>query len=213
MEFENYKFVFVLLNLGIYLLSLYLSKDHKNYNYISRDFKYWSQIVANFLMINISILLFFDYLKPFFLFSTDLITILFWCFIILIIYDTWLYWIHRSLLHRTFFIKEKIHLVHHTIKVIPADWINVHFSEFILQATGLCFPFLIFGKINIYSFIMACYIKQLFEVYIHSDTNYKLLTFGIIDSEFHAKHHKYSGGNYSQLFLFWDKIMNTEIRK
>ena len=211
MKFVNYKYVFVLLNLGVFLLSLYLSKNHKNYNYIVRDYNYWSVLFKNFLLINALILLFFDYLKPFFIFSNNLFEIIIYCLIILLVYDSWLYWIHRSVLHRTAAVKQKIHLVHHTIKVIPADWINVHILEFGLQTFGLILPFLFFGKLNIYSFILACYLKQLFEVYIHSDSDISYFSNFLIDSKFHADHHKFSGGNYSQLFFFWDRIMGTVI--
>tara|TARA_B110000037_G_C17072996_1_gene486636 strand:- start:1049 stop:1657 length:609 start_codon:yes stop_codon:yes gene_type:complete len=201
------KYIFIFINTIIFLWSIIISINHKNRGKKNLNKKYYLTIISNFLFINICIYYFFNKI----IFDNKRFLLLDF-FMILIFYDTWLYWIHRTILHRTTIFKKYIHIEHHSQIVIPSDWLNVNFIELLIQSFGIILPILLFQKINLNSFIIFAIFKQLFEIYIHSDTTINFFPL-FINSKFHTDHHLHSGGNYSQLTLFWDSIMKTKIKK
>lgn len=203
MKSNELKNKIILINLIIFTFSLLASKNHKNINKKKIENNYYKNIFGNLFFLNISIYLFFDFIN----FNDERNIVL--DFIILsVLYDTWLYWSHRSILHRTKYFRNNIHVDHHSKIVIPSDWLNVNFFELIIQTLGIFLP-VYFFKFNSYSLLIFIIIKQLFEVYIHSDVDWNLSPL-LINSKFHATHHEKAGCNYSQFYIFWDTVMKTK---
>ena len=113
-------------------------------------------------------------------------------------------------MHRIPIIKKFIHSYHHTTEVMPSDWISVHPLELLVQSFGIIIPLYIID-VDEKAYIISCLFKQLNEVYIHSDIKFNTNNFILIDKSHHKIHHLKSGGNYGQLFYFWDHLMNTKI--
>ena len=158
--------LFVILNSIIYWLGWKLSQTHRNLvrRKDSQSKEYTFRCNFNFTVINVSLALFVLTLGSSWLsWSANWISVANDFILMLLIYDVWMYWTHRSLLHRTPVIRENVHLKHHNQHVIPSDWLHVHWAELATQTIGFVVPTLLF-KINAFSFLLFAVFKQCFEV-------------------------------------------------
>lgn len=151
METNGMKNNIIYINLIIFIISLLTSKNHKNITRKKIPNNYFKNIFLNLIFLNVSIYLFFDYIK-----FNDKRNIFFDFFILSVLYDTWLYWIHRSILHRTKYFRNNIHIDHHSEIVIPLDWLNVNFVELIIQTFGIFLPVYFFLNLihQVYLFLL-----------------------------------------------------------
>lgn len=206
--------LFLLINIFCYFLNKsYLKKLSKEeINNRKTNFKNYNKIVLLNIYIVIILSSFSIILNKRFNYNYNIKEIILHLMILLLINDTWFYWIHRFQ-HRSKGYFNKIHKIHHTvIESIPLDYIYTHPLELTVSFFGIIIPFL-FMNINFLSFIIAIVFRQIHEIDIHS-SNHNYSVIPILNSPLkHDKHHtpnKY--GNYASMFPFWDKIMNTRIK-
>ncbi len=135
-------------------------------------------------------------------------------FLMILLHDTYFYWIHRFMHHPKIF--KYLHLVHHK-STNPSPWASYAFHplEGIIEASVI-FPivFLIpFHRTALMSFL---FFMMVYNVYGH--LGYELFPKGfnkhpigkwINTSINHNQHHKHFNGNYGLYFLFWDRWLNT----
>jgi len=134
--------------------------------------------------------------------------------IMLFVHDTYFYWLHRLIHHKTLF--HIIHLVHHK-STNPSPWAaySFHPLEAILEA-GIFVVFLFIMPINDVHLLVFFIFSLTYNVYGH--LGYELYPKGfnkawigkwVNTSVNHNMHHQYFKGNYGLYFTFWDRIMHT----
>lgn len=135
--------------------------------------------------------------------------------LMLIIHDTYFYWMHRAVHHPKLF--NYIHLVHHkSTNPTPLASFSFHIYESILE--GLIAPILLLMlPLHPLSILIFSFISFLFNVYGH--LGYEIMPkwfrtsilFEILNTSTHHNiHHSKFKGNYGLYFRIWDRIMNTE---
>ena len=135
--------------------------------------------------------------------------------LMLIIHDTYFYWMHRAIHHPKLF--KHIHLVHHkSTNPTPLASYSFHIYESILE--GLIAPILLLTlPLHPLSLFIFSFISFLFNVYGHLGYEItpkwfrKSVLFEIFNTSTHHNiHHSKFKGNYGLYFRFWDKTMGTE---
>jgi len=135
--------------------------------------------------------------------------------LIMLIHETYYYWIHRAMHHRKFF--STVHKVHHlSISSTPWTAFSFHPYESVLEA--LILPLiLMLIPVNIYVLLFYLLFMTLSSVINHLDIEvypafFRNSSFGKlwIDATHHHLHHKEFKTNYGLYFTFWDKLMRTE---
>lgn len=138
--------------------------------------------------------------------------------IILLLHETYYYWIHRWMHHPSVF--RIVHKVHHDSHT-PTPWTAFSFHPWESLLEAIVLPLLlILVPVNIYVLgfylllmTMSSVINHLnIEVYPNS---FQKSLFGklFIGATHHNHHHKEYITNYGLYFTFWDKIMGTESKK
>lgn len=137
--------------------------------------------------------------------------------LLLVIDDTWFYWVHRLLHHPRIY--RYVHLEHHkSIDVTPFTSLSFHFLEPLLLTLWII-PVAIY--IPIYAPVLAA--VQVWGTLdnIKSHLGYELypawwnrspLGF-LTSSTYHNLHHSRFKGNYGVHFRIWDRLMGTEIKE
>lgn len=135
-------------------------------------------------------------------------------FILLIIDDTWFYWMHRLIHHPKIY--KYIHAVHHkSIDINPFSSISFHALEPFLL-TSWIFPVAFFiptyapvlGILQLYALLHNIKTHLGYEFY-PSNFNKGWLKF-LTASTHHNMHHSKFNGNYGIHFRFWDRLCDTE---
>lgn len=134
--------------------------------------------------------------------------------VILLIHDTYFYWIHR-LMHLPWFYR-RVHLTHHK-SVNPSPWAAYAFHPVEAVLEGGILPLLLFcipmHPINFFGFIT---LMLWFNVYGH--LGYELFSRKVYEhpigrwlnsSVYHNLHHERFQGNYGLYFTLWDRLMGT----
>jgi sterol desaturase/sphingolipid hydroxylase (fatty acid hydroxylase superfamily) len=134
--------------------------------------------------------------------------------IMLLIHDTYFYWIHRFM-HVSFFFKT-FHLVHHK-STNPSPWASYSFHPLEAVIESLIFAVFLFTiPIHRTHLIVFFTFSLAYNVYGH--LGYELYPKGfnkhwlgkwINTSVSHNQHHQYFKGNYGLYFTFWDRWMGT----
>jgi len=134
--------------------------------------------------------------------------------LMLIIHDTYFYWMHRAIHHPSLF--RHVHLVHHK-STNPSPWAAYAFHpwEAILEAA--IFPIFVFIMPVHLSAVFLFFLFQIgYNVYGH--LGYELYPKGfnkhwlgkwINTSVHHNLHHKHFDNGYGLYFTFWDRVMGT----
>ena len=137
------------------------------------------------------------------------------CFpVMLVIHDTYFYWMHRSLHHPSLY--KYTHEVHHR-STNPSPWAAYAFHPFeaILEAAIL--PILAFtlplhisaiGLFFLFSIIYNVYGHSGYELYPKSLNKHWAGKF-LNTSIHHNMHHKEFKNSYGLYFTFWDRLMGT----
>jgi len=134
--------------------------------------------------------------------------------LMLLIHDTYFYWMHRLMHHKKLF--KLFHLIHHK-STNPSPWAAYAFHplEAIVEA-GILVLFLFTLPMHRLHFFIFFLFMIIYNVYGH--LGWELYPKGfhktkigkwINTSVAHNQHHQYFKGNYSLYFLFWDRIMGT----
>jgi Delta7-sterol 5-desaturase len=146
--------------------------------------------------------------------------LIFTTFLLFVIDDTYFYWTHRMLHHRTMF--ERFHRVHHE-SVDPTPFTSYSFhpvETIIIGMGGLVFiPFFMlmpwhpaavaaFGLGNILFNVIG---HLGYELYPARWNRIPLLRWKT-PAMHHYLHHQMVGGNYGLYFRWWDKLCGTEFK-
>ena len=135
-------------------------------------------------------------------------------FLLLIIDDTWFYWCHRLLHHRTLY--RFIHAEHHkSIDVNPFTSASFHFLEPLLLTLWIV-PVAFFipiyapvlGFVQLWGLLDNLKSHLGYEFY-PAWFNLSWLRF-FTTSTYHNLHHSRFTGNYGVHFRLWDKLLGTE---
>ncbi|MBM3165551.1 MAG: sterol desaturase family protein [Bacteroidetes bacterium] len=135
---------------------------------------------------------------------------------IFLVEDVFFYFYHR-LLHVNKFLLAKIHSIHHRASPpFPLEYLYNHPLEWILGFIGPVIGFVIVGlisPISIFTVLIFGAIRNLREIHLHSDVNLPVLSKIplISKTKHHDDHHSFLDGNYSSIFIWWDKIFKTEL--
>jgi Delta7-sterol 5-desaturase len=136
-------------------------------------------------------------------------------FALVIINDTYFYWMHRALHHPSLF-----RFAHHTHHVStnpsPLASYSFHPIETVLEAIWI-FPVLFVLPVHINVLIGYSILSFLNNVRGHlsveliSPNLRGYFPFNIVNTPtHHSHHHKYFNSNYGLYFLFWDRMCGTE---
>jgi Delta7-sterol 5-desaturase len=137
-------------------------------------------------------------------------------FLLLIIDDTWFYWMHRLLHHPKIY--RHIHAVHHkSVDVNPFTSMSFHALEPFLLTLWI-FPVAFFvptyapvlGVLQIYGFLDNIKSHLGYE-FFPKKFNKSWLRF-LTSSTYHNMHHSKFMGNYGVHFRIWDKLLKTEFK-
>jgi Delta7-sterol 5-desaturase len=137
-------------------------------------------------------------------------------FILLIIDDTWFYWMHRLLHHPKIY--RHIHAVHHkSVDVNPFTSMSFHALEPFLLTLWI-FPVAFFvptyapilGLIQIWGLLDNIKSHLGYE-FFPKKFNKSWLRF-LTSSTYHNMHHSKFMGNYGVHFRIWDKLLKTEFK-
>ena len=139
---------------------------------------------------------------------------LFSSLLIIAVYDTYYYWIHRFMhLKKVFPWVHKTHHLSHT----PTPWAILAFSPVETILEFAIYPILIFtiplhpaalGFFILYNIILNTGGHIGFEIVPRSFFNHRLLKYGLTVTH-HDMHHSKINCNYGIYFNFWDRIMKT----
>jgi lathosterol oxidase len=158
-------------------------------------------------------------IRPYTTYYTDIKTYgwfyFYFAFILmLIIHDTYFYWMHRLMHHPKLF--KYFHLVHHQ-STNPSPWAAYAFHplEAVIEV-GIVAVLLFTIPIHSLHLPIFFLFSILYNVYGH--TGYELYPKGFSKNWFgkwintsinHNQHHQHFKGNYGLYFLVWDRLMGT----
>jgi len=134
--------------------------------------------------------------------------------IMLLIHDTYFYWVHRLMHHPKLF--RLFHLVHHKSNN-PSPWAAYSFHPLEAIIESLIFVVFLF-TIPVHSIHLKFFFifSLTYNVYGHLGfelypKNFSKHWFGkwLNTSVAHNMHHQYFNGNYGLYFTIWDRIMGT----
>lgn len=134
--------------------------------------------------------------------------------LMLLIHDTYFYWVHRLMHHRRLF--RLFHLVHHRSDN-PSPWAAYAFHPLEAVVESLIFVLFLF-TIPVHSIHLKFFFifSLVYNVYGH--LGYELYPKGfnkhwlgkwLNTSVAHNMHHHYFKGNYGLYFTVWDRLMGT----
>ena len=133
----------------------------------------------------------------------------------LILHDTYFYWMHRLLHHKTIF--PIAHVIHHK-STNPSPWASYsfHFIEAFTEA--LILPIILFTlPIQPITLFLFSFVSFFINVYGHLGFEIapkwfrKSFLFEVINSSvYHNLHHRKFKGNYALYFRIWDRLLKTE---
>jgi Delta7-sterol 5-desaturase len=137
-------------------------------------------------------------------------------FIIMLIDDTWFYWMHRLLHHKKIY--RFIHLEHHkSVDVNPFTSLSFHFLETLLLTlwiipTSLILPIYapVLAFVQIWGQLDNLKAHLGYEFY-PAWWNRSMLQF-LTSSTHHNMHHSKFNGNYGVHFRIWDRLLGTEFK-
>jgi Delta7-sterol 5-desaturase len=136
--------------------------------------------------------------------------------LLLLLNDTWFYWVHRLLHHPRVY--KYVHAEHHrSIDVNPLTSLSFHWLEPLLLTLWIV-PVALF--VPIWAPVLG--LMQVYGIYdnIKSHLGYELFPSwfnrsplrGLTSSTYHNMHHTNFRGNFGLHFRHWDRLMGTEIK-
>ncbi|XP_072179030.1 methylsterol monooxygenase 1-like [Diadema setosum] len=139
-------------------------------------------------------------------------TILAQCFGCLVVEDTWHYFMHRALHHRSIY--KYIHKIHHNFQSpfgMVAEY--AHPLETMILGMGTMWGMLLFANHLIFLWVWM-FVRLIETIDVHSGYDIPLNPMHLIPfyggAKFHDFHHMNFTGNYSSTFTWWDKIFGTD---
>ena len=133
----------------------------------------------------------------------------------LFIHDTYFYWTHRLMHHRTLF--PIFHSVHHESRQ-PTPWAAFSFHPYESVIGAVILPILVFViPIHVGAILFILLLMTVVSVTNHS--GYEILPDPVlrgligrhwISAAHHNRHHLNYRSNFGLYFRFWDKVMDTD---
>jgi lathosterol oxidase len=133
---------------------------------------------------------------------------------VILIHDTYFYWMHRLMHHRSVF--KYVHRVHHrSHNPTPLAAFSFHPLEALVEVAVL--PLIVFtlpvhrsvlGIFGLYMILMNVLGHLGFELFPHRFVKHPVMRF-FNTSTHHNMHHHYGHGNYGLYFNFWDTLFKT----
>ena len=133
----------------------------------------------------------------------------------LVIHDTYFYWIHRLLHHKTLF--NRTHLLHHK-SINPSPWTSYSFHLLEAIAEGSV-VIVVTMLIPIHPFTILLFTVTGFIINVYGHLGYEIMPkwfrrtilFEFFNTSLHHNmHHRKFKWNYGLYFRVWDRIMKTE---
>ena len=203
-------FIIIFINISAYIIhqniyNLLPQKERQRRNSFMKN--YYSSIIINLSILLIIACIIFNITN--FDITYNLLGIFYDTFFVLIINDTWFYWLHR-LFHENNFLRRTIHGEHHlSIRPLPLDYIYAHPLEIIFGFIGMILPLFI-KTINLYGYLIASILRNFHEIEIHtSKNNYSIIPFFNPPNKHYIHHSVTRNCNYASMFPFWDNLMGT----
>ena len=202
-------FFLIIANLIYFCILIYISSFYKGFNNRLDDTQYVKTVAINIILticMSISVISFGNFSRTL---SMPLLKNIIIAFLAI---DTLHFWQHY-MIHHLPFIKNIIHLTHHTITdLLPLDSIFFDNIDYLLFVTiNLFVPFIFID--NYIEYLIVILITLLHSSIIHSDITIPFQLPIFIDAKFHGLHHSVGKGNYSVFFPFWDDYMGTRIKE
>ncbi len=135
--------------------------------------------------------------------------------IILVLYDTYFYWVHRMTHHKNLF--GKIHHIHHA-SINPNLWssYNFDFLDTVINASFAIFYFLgasfLVGGVHFEALFFFFIFTIFWNIYGHLEYEIlpeKYIRGFILTASAHHIHHTKNNGNFGYFFMFWDRFCGT----
>ena len=138
-------------------------------------------------------------------------------FLMMLIHDTWFYWMHRLMHHPKLY--RYFHITHHkSINPTPFSSFSMDWTETLVEF-GI-FPIIVLIiPMHLTAFSTFVFIAFMFNIIGH--LGFEIMPKRLLNSTFgqlinsgtkHNLHHEKFNYNYSYYFTFWDKIMKTEYK-
>ena len=133
-------------------------------------------------------------------------------FLMIILHDTYSYWIHRMIHHKWLF--KYVHLLHHKFKN-PSPWSAFAFHPYESILTMGIIPIILF-TIPWHNLALAIFITGIifYDTFVHLGYNikqFKLFKYQNTPLD-HDVHHRNSKSNFGLYFTFWDRLMGTYLK-
>ena len=137
--------------------------------------------------------------------------------VLLVLHDTWFYWMHRLLHWRPLY--RRYHRQHHE-SLAPTPWAAYSLStvEAIVNCPlwVLCFTF----PSHPMAILIVLFMQNIYDTFGHLGYEFfprwmlrnKLICTVHATPTHHDAHHRYMLGNYGHYFNFWDRFMRTELK-
>lgn len=138
--------------------------------------------------------------------------------LLMLIYDTWFYWMHRLLHWKPIYVR--FHRQHHQ-SLAPTPWASYSFSctEAIANCPlwALCF----FVPVHPLGILLGLFIQNAYDTFGHSGYEFfprwalrnRVICALHATPTHHDCHHRFFTGNFGHYFNIWDFIMNTELER
>lgn len=133
----------------------------------------------------------------------------------LILHDTYFYWMHRLLHHKSIY--RHTHLVHHQ-SINPSPWTSYSFHILEAVAEGLVLVVIVLvipmSQLSVMLFTVSGFIINVYGHLGYEITPQWLRNTWLFEifntSVHHNMHHSKFKGNYGLYFRIWDRLMKTE---
>lgn len=136
-----------------------------------------------------------------------------------VLHDTWFYWMHRSLHHKSLF--RRAHATHH-ISRTPTSWAAYSFAPLEAVAEAIYVPFMLLGLslvTPLYSLGVFLFMGHQIARNVIGHSGFELAWPGFTRSRWtgwltttthHDLHHTEGRYNFGLYFTIWDRLMGTE---
>lgn len=148
----------------------------------------------------------YEYIPPWYILCLQMV-------VCLIIEDTWQYWFHRLLHHKSIY--KYVHKIHHHFQApfgMVAEY--AHPIETVVLGAGFFLGILLLCNHLIVMWLWMM-VRVLETVEVHSGYEIPYLSPlhlipGYAGTRFHDFHHMNFNGNYASSFIWWDRLMGTD---
>lgn len=180
----------------------------------------WHSMQSTVVFTLVGLLIFFTDLRKYTLFYRDIDAYPLWVIPVtlvagLLIHDTYFYWLHRLLHHRSLF--KATHLVHHQ-STNPSPWTSYSFHVLEAIPEGLVLlPVVMI--LPMHTVTVALFVVVGFMINVYGHLGYEIMprgfrtswAFQVFNTSVHHNlHHSKFRGNYGLYLRFWDRVMKTE---